>query len=269
MVRLFAKRFEGLGGRIVHGLSVSRPLCVHCRAAAVGKLRKAVLVVDARGGDDIDGKCLRFTILFDYFSVLIIYVDRNGSLIVYGFKQSIDYNLISLIDLTMTILAISFQHVAICSRERYYSTIGFDTKFAEWNRDRQAKVHYKCLASTLLQVVMQCQCLAVIGYICTNILIYTTAIVGSNTVNDGYILIECLRVSNVVIYVSIIRQRYFPSLKRINILQSVFLVNVSYAVFDSYLYRRGVNLPISVIIPVDNIQVIIFQNNLKVNQYKE
>ena len=193
------KRFEGLISITIFLLLFSkraavvinyRPRCILCRACAIVKLRKAVLVVDVRGGDDIDGKCLRFTILFDYFFILIIHVDRNSNLIVYGFSQSIDYNLISLIDLTMPILAIPFQHIAICSRERYYSVIGFDTKFAEWNRDRQAKVHYKCLASTLLQVVMQCQCLAVFAYLRTNVLVYTAAVVGGNLRNARKVFIE-------------------------------------------------------------------------------
>ena len=59
-VRLIAKRFKGLGGigvgvGICAGVIDRCPRCALCRAAAVGKLRKAVLVVDVRGGDDGDG----------------------------------------------------------------------------------------------------------------------------------------------------------------------------------------------------------------------
>lgn len=72
MVRLFAKRFEGLvGGLFLSGYvpyaggvaSASRSELRLLYAVAAVELRKAVLVVDVRGGDDVSGEQLRFVII--------------------------------------------------------------------------------------------------------------------------------------------------------------------------------------------------------------
>ena len=78
-VRLIAKRFEGLRGGLLR-LSASILPCYRAAViAAVGKLRKAVLVVDARGGDDVSGEQLRFVII-PFLTKL--YIQRYGYVLV-------------------------------------------------------------------------------------------------------------------------------------------------------------------------------------------
>ena len=151
-ILLRAKRFEGLVGVAIFLLLFSkrvavvikyRPRCARCRAAAVGKLRKAVLVVDVRGGDDVSGEQLRFVIII-IPSLLKLYIQRYGYVLVKRLIQCVQ-NVLTLgairNNLGRAIQSFVFEyHLFLPKRHCFYGCIIRYAKVAKLNLQRQAEI---------------------------------------------------------------------------------------------------------------------------------
>ena len=139
------KGFEGLfriSSCIFLAVRVNRlPLRTRCRAAAVGKLRKAVLVVDVRGGDDVSGEQLRFVII-PFLTKL--YIQRYGYVLVKRLIQCVqDVLTLGVIhnNIGRAIQSFVFEYYLFFpKRHCFYVCIIRYAKVAKLNLQRQAEI---------------------------------------------------------------------------------------------------------------------------------